>query len=201
MAPDMPYGYSDLEPVMSHDSLWFHFSRQQHNCFEPMLDRIRGTELDQMDLRTLIWTVAQAPGRRAVYQYASGLWNHDMFWRSMRPGGGGRPFGTVAQHIRLAYGSYERFATEFQERALMLYGNGWLWVTWHASKVGLLTTRNSRPPFLDGHRVLLALDLWEHAYYLDHQNRRSNYVAGFLENLVNWNFANANLDQQLRLPG
>jgi len=197
----MPYGYGDLEPVISHDSLWFHFSRQQHGCFEPMLDRIRGTELDQLDLGTLIRMVAAAPGRRAVYQYASSLWNHNMYWLSMRPRGGGPPFGAVAQHIRLAFGSYERFATEVQERARALYGNGWLWVTWHAGKLGIVTTRNSRPPFLDGHRVLLALDLWEHAYYLDHQNQRSNYVAGFLDSLVNWDFANANLDRQLRLPG
>lgn len=193
-APDMPYGFRDLEPAISRDTLWFHFSRQQQACFEPLRRAVAGTELEPLTLEGIVQATAQAPARRALFRLAAGLWNHSVYWRSMRAGGGGIPYGPIARAIHEAYGSYEEFAFAFKEACRSVYGNGWLWITWRYGRLELLTTVNSETPMLAGHTVLLALDLWEHAYYLDHQNRRSSYVAVFLEDLINWNYANETLE-------
>ncbi len=142
---------------------------------------------------------------RTLYQCAAGIWNHDFFWKSMRPGGGGAAHGLIGQCIDAQFGGYEEFVREFKKVAAALFGNGWLWVTFKDGAVQIVTTANADTSIAHGHNPLLALDLWEHAYYLDHQNRRSAYVTTFLDELVDWDFANRNLHEQIdvhdALPG
>jgi Fe-Mn family superoxide dismutase len=111
----------------------------------------------------------------------------------MRPRGGGAPDGPIAEQLRARFGSHERFVREVRSVAGAHFGSGWLWLVWRDGAAQIVTTSNSGTPLLRGDTVLLALDLWEHAYYLDHQNRRSAYVSTFLEELVNWEFANQRL--------
>jgi superoxide dismutase, Fe-Mn family len=121
------------------------------------------------------------------------VYNHNLYWNSMRPRGGGPASGLVGEHLRERFGAYERFVREFTEAANAQFGSGWLWLVWRGGTLEVVTTSNAGTPLVRGDVPLLALDLWEHAYYLDHQNRRSAYVKAFLEELVNWDTASRTL--------
>lgn len=199
-APAIPYNFSDLEPAMSRDTLVFHFGRHQRLCFDRMRALVRGTPLESLGLEELIRATERTPAQHTVYRWAAEVWNHSLYWQSMRPRGGGAPTGAVAEHIRRCFGSYERFVAEFRELAGTHFGSGWLWLVWREQGVELLTTSNAGTPLVRGDTALLALDLWEHAYYLDYQNRRGAYVNAFLEDLVNWDSANRLLARALTVP-
>lgn len=192
-SPAMPYNFSDLEPALSRDTLVFHFLRHQRVCFDRMLAMIRGTELEALPLEELICVTQRNPAQHAIYRYAAEVFNHSLYWNSMRPRGGGAAHGAAGELVRARYGSQERFVREFKDAATAHFGSGWLWLVSRAGSLEILTTSNAGTPLVRGDQPLLALDLWEHAYYLDHQNRRSAYVSAFLEELVNWEFANRRL--------
>jgi Fe-Mn family superoxide dismutase len=167
--PTLPYDFADLEPAMSADTLVFHFSQHQRGDFAQTAALIRGTELDRLSLEELVRTTARTLGGRMIYQRAAEVWNHNFFWNSMRPAGGGAARGLIAECIDAHFGNYEAFVREFKNAAAALFGNGWLWVTLKD----------------------------EHAYYLGHQNRRSAYVATFLDELVDWDCANRILRRRM----
>ena len=191
--PRIPYNFADLEPAMSRDTLVFHYLRHQRVCYDRMVALARGTEFETLDLEELVRVTERNPAHHPLYRYAAEVWNHDLYWRSMRPRGGGAPSGLVAQHIAERFGSYERFTREFRDAGSAHFGSGWLWLVWRSGTLEIVTTSNAATPLVRGDTALLALDLWEHAYYLDHQNRRSAYVNTFLEELVNWEEANRTL--------
>ena len=193
--PGIPYNFSDLEPAISRDTLVLHFGSHQRGCYDCMLAIVRGTELEALSLEELIRVTERNPAQHNVYRCAAEVWNHNLYWRSMRPGGGGAPHGMMAEHVRARFGSYERFAREFREAAAAHFGSGWLFVVVRDGTLEIVTTNNAGTPLVRGDRALLALDLWEHAYYLDHQNRRGTYVGAFFEELVDWHSANARLAQ------
>jgi Fe-Mn family superoxide dismutase len=189
-SPAMPYNFSDLEPALSRDTLVFHFLRHQRVCFDRMLAAVRGTELETLPLDELIRVTERNPAQHAIYRYAAEVFNHSLYWNSMRPRGGGAAHGAVGELVRARYGSHERFAREFKDAASAHFGSGWVWLVWRSGTLEIVTTTNAGTPLVRGDQPLLALDLWEHAYYLDHQNRRGAYVSAFLEELVNWEYAN-----------
>ncbi|HXW74811.1 MAG TPA: superoxide dismutase [Steroidobacteraceae bacterium] len=199
-SPGIPYNFADLEPAMSRDTVVFHFLRHQRVCFDRMYALVRGTELEALPLDELIRVTERNPAQHIVYRYAAEVWNHNLYWHSMRPRGGGAPHGMIAEQLRARFGSYERFVRDFKEAASAHFGSGWLWLVWRGGALEIVTTSNAGTPLVRGDVALLALDLWEHAYYLDHQNRRSAYVSAFLEELVDWESANrALLDMQGRV--
>ena len=191
--PSIPYNFADLEPAMSRDTLVFHFLRHQRVCYDRMVALARGSEFEALTLEELVRVTERNPAHHTLYRYAAEVWNHEQFWRSMRPRGGGAPSGIMAQHIAARFGTYERFTREFREAASAHFGSGWLWLVWRSGTLQIVTTSNAGTPLVRGDTVLLALDLWEHAYYLDHQNRRSAYVSTFLEELVSWEHASRTL--------
>jgi len=191
--PVIPYNFADLEPAMSRDTLVFHFLRHQRVCFDRMRALVHGTEFEDLPLDDLVRVTERNPAQHGIYRYAAEVWNHNLFWRSMRPQGGGAAHGLMGEHIRARFGSYERFTRDFREAASAHFGSGWLWLVWRCGALEIVVTSNSATPLVRGDTALLALDLWEHAYYLDHQNRRGAYVTAFLEELVNWDFANRTL--------
>lgn len=191
--PEIPYNFADLEPVLSRDALLFHFLHQQRVCFDRMQPMIRGTELDGLALEEIVRATERDPARRVLHRCAAEVWSHTVYWQSMRPRGGGNAHGAVAECIRRRFGSFERFSQKFKDTAKSQFGSGWLWLIWHKNSVEILATANARTPLAKVDAVLLGLDLWEHAYYLDYQNRRAAYVNSFLEDLVNWDFANHTL--------
>ncbi|MBS0578872.1 MAG: superoxide dismutase [Fe] [Proteobacteria bacterium] len=191
--PEIPYNFADLEPVVSRDALLFHFLHHQRVCFDRMQPLIRGTHLQALSLEDLVRVSAGDPALRAVHRCAAEVWNHTIYWQSMHPRGGGSPRGPVAECLERRFGSYERFAHLFREAARAHFGSGWVWLVWRNGTVQIRTSANAGTPLAKADAVLLGLDLWEHAYYLDYQNRRAAYVSAFLEDLVNWDFANREL--------
>lgn len=192
-SPAMPYDFSDLEPAMSRDTVVFHFLRHQRVCYDRMRTLVRGTGLEELSLEELIRATERSPVHHALYRYAAEVWNHNAFWRSMRPRGGGAAHGRVGEELCSRFGSYERFTHKLKAAASAHFGSGWLWLVWRAGAPEIVVTHNAATPLVRGETVLLALDLWEHAYYLDHQNRRAAYVATFLDELVDWELANSAL--------
>jgi Fe-Mn family superoxide dismutase len=194
-SPSIPYDFADLEPAMSRETLVFHFLRHQRVCFDRLLMMVRGSDLETLPLEELIRVTERNPAQHGVYRYAAEVWNHAFFWRSMRPRGGGAPHGLSSELIRTRFGSYDTFVRTFRDAAAAHFGSGWLWLVWRAGALEIVTTSNAGTPLVRGDSAILGLDLWEHAYYLDHQNRRTAYVNAFLEELANWDFANRNLGQ------
>lgn len=196
----MPYDFSDLEPAMSRDTVVFHFLRHQRVCYDRMRTLLRGTGLEHLPLEELVRSTERSPVHHTLYRYAAEVWNHNVFWRSMRPGGGGVAHGRVGEELRRRFGSYERFTYKLKSAASAHFGSGWLWLVWRGGAPEIVVTHNAATPLARGETVLLALDLWEHAYYLDHQNRRAAYVATFLDELVSWELPNSVLEELGRMP-
>ena len=192
-SPAIPYNFADLEPAISRDTLVFHFLRHQRVCFDRMLAMVRGTELEALPLDELIRVTERNPAQHAVYRYAAEVFNHNLYWNSMRPRGGGVPQGLIGEQLRARFGSHERFVREFKEAASAHFGSGWLWLVWRAGSLEIVTTSNAGTPVVRGDVALLALDLWEHAYYLDYHDQRPDYIENYLTKLANWKFAESNL--------
>lgn len=191
--PQIPFDFGDLEPAMSRDTLMLHFSRHHVDHFERTVALARSAALDHLGLAELVTLAAHSRRLHTLYRHAAETWNHGCFWNSLRPDGGGRPVGAVAQAIDARFGTYERFVRRFQGVAATIFGNGWLWLTSKDDSLRIVATAPGDTPMVRGHTVLLALDLWEHAYYLDHVNRRGAYIRSFLDELVNWQFAEREL--------
>ena len=194
-SPAIPYDFSELEPAMSREALVFHFLRHQRVCYDRLQVMVRGGDLEALPLEELIRVTERTPALHGIYRYAAEVWNHSLFWHSMRPRGGGTPHGLSGELIRARFGTYDSFVSTFRDAACAHFGSGWLWLVWRAGALEIVTTANAGTPLVRGDSPILALDLWEHAYYLDHQNRRGAYVDTFLEELVNWEFANRTLAQ------
>jgi superoxide dismutase, Fe-Mn family len=188
--PVLPYNFADLEPVLSRDTLMFHFLRHQRLCFDRLQALVRDTELAELSLEQVIRRTERTPAEHDVFRLAAEVWNHNLFWQSMRPRGGGSAHGEVADHIRRRFGSHEGFTREFRAAANSHFGSGSIWLVWRKDAVQIVSTGNAGTPLVRGDVALIGLDLWEHAFYLDFQNRRAAYVNGFLEELVNWDCAN-----------
>jgi Fe-Mn family superoxide dismutase len=156
---------------------------------------LRGPDLEALPLEELVRLGGQEPARRELQRCAAELWSHSLYWQSMHPHGGGVPGGAVGECIRRRFGTFERFTRAFRDAARAQFGSGWLWLVWRAGTVQIVATHDAATPSSRADAVLLGLDLWEHAYYLDYQNRRAAYVSAFLEDLVNWDFANRMLAQ------
>jgi Fe-Mn family superoxide dismutase len=128
-----------------------------------------------------------------VFNNAAQVWNHSFFWNCMTPNGGGAPTGAIAEKINADFGSYEKFVEEFKQAGATQFGSGWAWLVIENGTLKVVKTANAETPMTAGQTALLTCDVWEHAYYLDYQNRRPDFLAAFLANLVNWDFVNANL--------
>jgi Fe-Mn family superoxide dismutase len=139
-----------------------------------------------------IMTGAHEAGEAAVFNNAAQAWNHSFLWHSMSPDGGGEPTGALADAINARFGKLEKFRAEFKAAALGQFGSGWAWLVHTAGGLDIVTTGNADTPLVDGATPLLTLDVWEHAYYLDYQNKRDTYVDAFLGELINWEFAAQN---------
>ena len=188
--PDLPYAKDALEPHMSANTFDFHHGKH-HNTYVVNLNNLLG-DTDQ-SLEDIMKETAGDASKAGVFNNAAQVWNHTFFWNSMKPGGGGAPTGAVADAINAAFGSYDDFAEAFKTAGATQFGSGWVWLAAKDGKVEIIKTPNAECPLTDGYTPLICCDVWEHAYYLDFQNRRPDFLASFLDNLVNWDFANANL--------
>jgi Fe-Mn family superoxide dismutase len=191
--PELPYAKDSLEPFMSAQTFDFHHGKH-HNAYVTKLNEaVAGTDMASLSLEDIIQKTAGDAAKAGVFNNAAQIWNHTFFWNSMKPNGGGQPTGELAEQITKDFGSYEAFATEFKNAAATQFGSGWAWLVKTADgTLAVRKTANAETPLTNGETPLLTLDVWEHAYYLDYQNRRPDFISTYLDKLVNWEFAAKN---------
>ena len=193
LLPDLPYGKNDLAPHISENTLDFHYGKH-HNAYVDNLNKlIEGTDLAEKSLEDIIVKTANDPQRTGIFNNAAQVWNHTFFWKSMTPGGGGTPSGKIAEMLQTDFGGYDQFAEQFKTAGLTQFGSGWVWLVVNSGKLEVVKTSNADTPIAHGLKPLMTVDVWEHAYYLDYQNRRGDYLNAFFNNLINWDFVNIQL--------
>ncbi|MEM1193046.1 MAG: superoxide dismutase [Pseudomonadota bacterium] len=192
--PNLPYARNALAPHMSEDTLNFHYGKHHQAYVDNLNKMIDGTPHADADLVSILRDSANDDSKAGVFNNAAQVWNHTFYWHSMKPGGGGAPTGTIADEINKSFGDYDTFKEEFAKAGATQFGSGWAWLVAKAGKLEIRKTTNAETPLTDTSCTpLLTMDVWEHAYYLDHQNKRPAYMSTFLDHLVNWDFANENL--------
>ena len=189
----LPWANDALAPHISANTIGFHYGKH-HNAYVTKLNAaVEGTEYAEMSLEDIITKTAGDASKGGLFNNAAQTWNHTFFWNSMKPGGGGAPTGDLADAINASFGSLDKFKEEFAAKSAGLFGSGWCWLAKGSDGLEIVQTFNADTPMTQGKTALLTLDVWEHAYYLDFQNRRPDFIKAFLEELVNWDFAAQNL--------
>jgi Fe-Mn family superoxide dismutase len=191
--PELPFAENALEPVISAKTLGFHYGKHHQAYVTNANKLIEGTRFAALNLEEIIKESAKDSAQVAIFNNAAQVWNHTFYWQSIIPGGGGKPTGALAKKIDEDFGSFESFAEAFKTAAVGQFGSGWAWLVLDHDHLKVLKTANADTPMIYGHKALLTIDVWEHAYYLDYQNRRPDYVATVIEKLLNWKFAAAQL--------
>jgi Fe-Mn family superoxide dismutase len=186
----LPYAYHALEPHIGAATLETHYDKHHRGYLDKMNEEIAGGPLEGKPLRDVVLA-----SEGSLFNSAAQVWNHDFYWRSMSPDGGGKPSATLAGALQHEFGSVDAFRRELAAAATTHFGSGWVWlVRSRTGELRVLATHDADNPLTHGDTALLALDVWEHAYYLDYRNQRAKYVDAYLQHLINWDFAEQNLE-------
>lgn len=184
----LPFDPSALEPHLSAKTFEFHYGKH-HAAYVTNLNNLtKDTELADKCLEEVIKISFNDATKAGIFNNAAQVWNHTFFWDSLKPSGGGAPTGAVAEKINADFGSFDKFKEEFKTAAVTQFGSGWAWLVLDGNTLKVTKTPNAENPLVRGQVPLLTVDVWEHAYYLDYQNRRPDFVQTFIDNLINWEF-------------
>ncbi len=189
----LPFTEDGLEPIISAKTLSFHYGKHHRTYLDNLNKLMIGGEYAGMELEEIISQVAGKPEKIAIFNNAAQTWNHTFYWKSLSPKGGGEPPAALKQKIEASFGSLDACKKELASAAVTQFGSGWAWLVLAGDNLKVLKTANADLPLTAGLKPLLTIDVWEHAYYLDYQNRRVDYVNAVLEKLINWEFALENL--------
>lgn len=187
--PPLPYPDNALDPVISANTLGFHYGKHHKAYVDNLNKLITGTELADLSLEEVIAATAGKADKVGIFNNAAQVWNHTFYWNSLSPKGGGEPPAVLKQKIEASFGSVDACRKELATAATTQFGSGWAWLVRNGDNLQVIKTGNADLPLTSGSAPLLAIDVWEHAYYLDYQNRRPDYVNAVLDKLINWNFA------------
>ena len=185
--PKLPYAENALEPHISAKTMSFHYGKHHAGYVSKLNELAKGTPHEKQPLEEVIRVLGKEKG--PLFNNAAQVWNHTFFWNSMRPKGGGQPNGELAEMIRASFGSFDKFKEEFKSQGVAQFGSGWVWLVKDGDQLKVHKTANAELPLITGQKPIVTCDVWEHAYYLDFQNRRADLIQAFLDNLVNWEFA------------
>jgi superoxide dismutase, Fe-Mn family len=191
--PALPYAQTALEPVISANTLSFHYGKHHKNYVDTLNKLIAGTEFADMPLEKIVKATSGRADHIAVFHNAAQAWNHTFYWRSLKPRGGGEPPAGLKRMMESSFGSVEACKKELAKAAVEEFGSGWAWLILDDGKLKVVKTDDANTPMARGSKALLTIDVWEHAYYLDYQNRRADYVNALIDKLANWEFAAENL--------
>jgi Fe-Mn family superoxide dismutase len=184
----LPYAKSALAPHLTEETLSFHYEKHHQTYMNNLKAALEGKPDADKSLEEIVKS-SSGP----LFNNSAQVWNHDFYWKSMKPNGGGEPTGALADAIKRDFGSYQDFRTKFEEAAVKQFASGWAWLVVENGKLAITTTGNAETPLTKGQTALLTCDVWEHAYYIDFRNARPNYITTFLDSLVNWDFVAANM--------
>ncbi len=191
--PPLPYAYDALDPYISKSTLEFHHDKHHAAYVSKYNEAVKGTDHESQPIEAVIKAIAGDSSMQGVFNNAAQAWNHTFYWHSIKPGGGGLPTGELAKKIDADFGSFDKFVEAFKAAGATQFGSGWAWLVLDGDTLKVTKTLNADNPLTAGQVPLLTMDVWEHAYYLDYQNKRPDYIEAFLKNLVNWDFAASNL--------
>jgi Fe-Mn family superoxide dismutase len=193
--PALPYPEDALAPVISARTLSLHHGKHHKAYIDKTNELVSGTELEGQALERIIMATVGRSDKAELFNNAAQAWNHAFYWRSLKPMGGGKPPAALAAQIDAAFGGIDAFRKQFADAAVKQFGSGWAWLVGDGHTLKIIKTSNAELPLTKGHTPLLAIDVWEHAYYIDYQNKRPDYVAAVIDKLLNWEFASENLAQ------
>ena len=195
LAP-LPWADTALEPVISARTLSFHWGKHHRGYVDALNGLVKGGPLEGKALADIVRASAADPAAKAVFNNAAQAWNHDFFWKSLRPKGGAPPSGALAERIEASFGSLDTLKKELVAAGLGQFGSGWAWLVADGATLKVVKTANADTPLTSGQTPLLVLDVWEHAYYLDWQNRRKDYLTAVVDAHLNWEHAAASLPKK-----
>ena len=190
--PPLPYADTALEPLISANTLSYHYAKHHKTYVDNLNKLVEGKDLANMSLEEIIQASAGKADMAGVFNNAAQVWNHTFYWNSLKPNGGGKPTGAIADAIDKDLGGYDKFKADLSAAAVTQFGSGWAWLVSDAGTLKIVKTGNAEVPLTKGQKPLLTIDVWEHAYYLDYQNLRAKYVETLIDKLLNWDFANQN---------
>jgi Fe-Mn family superoxide dismutase len=193
LLPDLPYPKDALAPYISANTLDFHYGKHHKAYVDNANKLIAGTELEAFSLEDIIRKSTGDASKIGIFNNTAQIWNHTFYWQCLKPGGGGQPTGPIADKINAIWGNYDKFVEELKTAGTTQFGSGWAWLVLDNGQLKITKTANADTPIAHGLTPILTIDVWEHAYYLDYQNRRPDYLATVIDKLINWDFANANL--------
>lgn len=184
--PPLPYEMNALEPYISTTTMEYHYGKHHRTYIDNLNKLIKDTDFEKMPMEKIVIESSGNPAYTLIFNNAAQAWNHDFFWKSMSPNGGGQPKGEMMEKIERDFGSYDSFRQEFKNAATSQFGSGWAWLVEKDGKLAVMKTSNADTPIAHGIKPIITIDVWEHAYYLDYQNRRVDFVDAYLDHLVNW---------------
>jgi len=189
----LPYPENALEPYISAKTVSFHYGKHTLGYYNNVNELVQGSPRASLILDQVFIKAASDPAQIGIFRNAAQAWNHGFYWNCMTPGGGNEPNGKVLDAIKAAFGDFDTFKKQLSEAAKTQFASGWAWLVEDKGALKVVKTPNAMNPMVDGAKPLLTIDVWEHAYYLDYQNRRGDYVSAFLDHLVNWDFVAKNM--------
>jgi len=198
LAP-LPYAIDALEPVISGRTLSFHHDKHHRTYVETLNKLIVGTELANLRLDQIVTAAVGKRDRVSIFNNAAQAWNHGFYWNCLKANGGGEPPLTLKKKMEAAFGSVDACKKELLESAVTQFGSGWAWLVLEGNKLRVIKTGNANDPLAQGLTPLLTIDVWEHAYYLDYQNKRADHVSAVIDKLANWDFATENLEKAMAI--
>ncbi len=190
--PSLPYAKNALAPYISEQTIEFHYGKHHAGYVNNLNKLVENTEFANASLEEVVKATAGDASKAGIFNNAAQVWNHTFYWNSMKPNGGGAPTGVLAAKIDNDFGSFEQFKEAFKAAGVSQFGSGWAWLVLDGNTLKVTKTANADLPIVHGQVPLLTMDVWEHAYYLDYQNRRPDYAQTWLDHLVNWDFASEN---------
>ena len=185
--PPLPYELNALEPYISANTMNYHYHKHHQGYVDNLNKLIKDTPFENMELEEIIINTAEKSEYISIFNNAAQVWNHTFFWNSISPNGGKMPEGELLEKINRDFGSYDNFKVEFKQAATTQFGSGWAWLVEDKNgKLSVMKTGNADTPIAHGYTPIITCDVWEHAYYLDYQNKRADFVDNFLNHLVKW---------------
>ena len=191
--PRLPYPDNALAPVISAETIGFHYGKHHQAYLTNLNKMVEGTAMAEMSLEQVVRSTAGVADKAGIFNNAAQVWNHTFYWNGLRPNGGGAPGKELALRIEKDFGSLDSLRKELFTAASTQFGSGWAWLVEEGGKMKVVKTGNAETPLTRGMKPLFTIDVWEHAYYLDYQNRRADYINALLDKLINWEFIAKNL--------
>ena len=192
--PKLDYPKNGLSPIMSEETLDLHHGKHHQTYITKLNEFIKETDMQDMSLEKIILKSSQDKNMVGLFNNASQHWNHNLFWKCMKPNGGGNMPPRLEKRLIADFGSVDNFKSEFKSAGITQFGSGWCWLSIKNGKLVVSKTANAANPLIDDMIPILGCDVWEHSYYIDYKNRRPEYLDKFIENLINWEFVESLLD-------